>query len=326
MQVHRDITNLPEFKNAVITIGTFDGVHLGHLQIIHQLTKEAKLINGESVIITFHPHPRMVIQQVRQKDDSSIKLLNTLAEKIELLSRQEIDHLVIVPFTAEFSNKTADEYISHFLVKNFHPKIIITGYDHKFGKDRKGDYKMLEKYQAEFNYEVKEIPEHILHNVTISSTKIRQALIHGDIETANEYLGYDYFFEGKVIEGNKIGRTLGYPTANLLIADKHKLIPAYGIYAVTTNLLNEDSENHETHPGKHFYNGMMSIGVRPTIGDNLVMIEVNIFDFDKDIYGETLRVHTKQYLRPEIKFHNLEELTLQIDKDKLETKKIFNLQ
>lgn len=326
MQVHREINHLPEFKNAVITIGTFDGVHLGHLQIINQLKKEARLINGESVIITFHPHPRMVVRHEGQKDDNSIKLLNTLSEKIELLSRQGIDHLVIVPFTLEFSNQSAEEYISHFLVKNFQPKIIITGYDHKFGKDRKGDYKMLEKYQSDFGYEVKEIPEHILHDVTISSTKIRNALIHGDIHTANEYLGYDYFFEGKIIDGNKLGRTLGYPTANLYIADKHKLIPAYGVYAVSVNLLKYLPDNPETIVEKRAFKGMMSIGIRPTIGDNQLMIEVNIFDFDEDIYGETLRVHTKEYLRPEIKFDNLQELTLQIDRDKLETQKIFNLQ
>ena len=322
MQVHRDINHLPGFKNAVITIGTFDGVHLGHLQIINQLKKEALQINGESVIITFHPHPRMVIRHEGKNDDISIKLLNTLSEKIELLGRQGIDHLVVVPFTIGFSNQSAEEYISHFLVKNFQPKIIITGYDHKFGKDRKGDYKMLEKYQAEFGYEVKEIPEHILHNVTISSTKIRNALTHGDIHTANEYLGYDYFFEGKIIDGNKLGRTLGYPTANLLIADKNKLIPAYGVYAVSVNLLANPEKNTE----ESDFKGMMSIGIRPTIGDNQLMIEVNIFEFDEDIYGESLRVHTKEYLRPEIKFDNLQELTFQIDKDKVETQKIFNLQ
>jgi riboflavin kinase/FMN adenylyltransferase len=326
MQVHRDINHLPEFRNAVITIGTFDGVHLGHLQIINQLKKEALAIDGESVIITFHPHPRMVIRHEGKKDDNSVKLLNTLSEKIELLSRQGIDHLVVVPFTLEFSNQSAEEYISHFLVKNFQPKIIITGYDHKFGKDRKGDYKMLEKYQFDFGYEVKEIPEHILHNVTISSTKIRNALIHGDIHTANEYLGYDYFFEGKVIEGNKIGRTLGYPTANLFIEDAHKLIPAYGIYAVSVNLLKYLPDNPETTIEQQDLKGMMSIGIRPTIGDNKLMIEVNIFDFDKNIYGERLRIHTKEYLRSEIKFENLQELKLQIDRDKMETQKIFNLQ
>lgn len=325
MQVHRDIHKLPEFKNAVITIGTFDGVHLGHLQIIHQLKKEAALINGESVIITFHPHPRMVLEHDRQKWDTSIKLLNTLDEKIELLSRQEIDHLVIVPFTPGFSNQTAEEYISHFLVKNFQPKIIITGYDHRFGKDRKGDYKMLEKYQAEFDYELKEIPEHILHNVTISSTKIRQALLHGDIQTANEYLGYEYFFEGKIIEGNKIGRTLGYPTANLLVEDPNKLIPAYGIYAVSADLKNNNGDTFGAFGEEGLYKCMMSIGIRPTIGDNKIMIEVNIFDFDENIYGQTLRVYTKAYLRPEIKFENLEDLRIQIDQDKKETQKIFNL-
>ena len=171
MQVHRDINNLPFFKNAAITIGTFDGVHSGHLQIINQLKKEAQKDNGETVIITFDPHPRMILNQ--QSNKPPIQLLNTLPEKIELLNKQGIDHLVIVPFTVEFSNQSADEYIADFLVSKFKPKTIIIGYDHRFGKDRTGDYKLMEKYQQTFNYEVKEIPQHMLQHVTISSTKIR---------------------------------------------------------------------------------------------------------------------------------------------------------
>ena len=240
MVVHTDIKNLPFFKNAVITIGTFDGVHTGHLQIIHQLKKEAVNINGESVIITFHPHPRMVIDaasQASSRDNyEELKLLNTLPEKIELLQKQNIDHLVIVPFTIAFSEQSAEEYIRDFLVSKFHPHTIITGYDHHFGKNRQGNYKLLEFYQSECNFKVKEIPEHVLHNVIISSTKIRHALEEGDINTANEYLGYSYFFEGKVIEGEKLGRTLGYPTANILITDKNKLVPGNGVYAVEVSI------------------------------------------------------------------------------------------
>ncbi len=321
MQVHRDLSNLPFFKNAALTIGTFDGVHSGHLQIIHQLKKEAYQNNGESVIITFDPHPRMVLNP--KKNQLPIKLLNTLSEKIELLGKQEIDHLVIVPFTTEFSNQSAEEYIADFLVAKFHPKTIITGYDHRFGKNRTGDYKLLEKYQDEFNYKVKEIPAHVLDHITISSTKIRQALTEGDIHTANECLGYDYFFEGEIIDGNKLGKSLGYPTANIEVKNPHKLIPAYGVYAVHTSL-GVPSQN----PGQSFmaeadYKGMMNIGIRPTIGDDKIMIEVNIFDFDQDIYGRTLRVYIKQYMRPEIKFNNLEELIVQLDKDKIEAEKIL---
>jgi riboflavin kinase/FMN adenylyltransferase len=322
MQVYLDISNLPPFKNAVVTIGTFDGVHSGHLQIIHQLKKEAKQKNGETVIITFHPHPRMVLNQ--QKNLLPIKILNTLYEKIELIGKQGIDHLVIVPFTLEFSNQSAKEYIADFLVSKFHPVSIIIGYDHRFGKNRTGDYKLLERYQEEYNYHVKEIPEQVLHHVIISSTKIRHALSEGDISTANEFLGYDYFFEGRVIDGNKLGRTLGYPTANLEIIDTNKLIPADGIYAVNVSVRKESQNRDSDFIAESHHRGMMSIGFRPTIGDNKRMIEVNIFDFDKDIYGRNIRVYLKQYMRPEQKFDNLEELIVQLGIDKIEAEKIFN--
>jgi riboflavin kinase / FMN adenylyltransferase len=322
MQVHHEINNLPIFKNAAITIGTFDGVHSGHLQIIKQLKKEAEINKGESVIITFDPHPRMVIH-TPDGGKKNIQLLNTLPEKIELLSKQQIDHLVVVPFTEEFSNQTAEDYISQFLVSNFQPKTIITGYDHRFGKNRSGDYKMLEKFQEEFNYKVKEIPAHILDHVTISSTRIRNALNSGEIAIANECLGYDYFFEGKVIEGNKLGRTLGFPTANLEIKDKNKLIPADGIYAVNVSIGKEKATD-DLFISESFHHGMMSIGIRPTIGDNKRMIEVNIFDFNENIYGRILRVYVKYFLRKEEKFNSLEELKHQIEIDEINARKLFN--
>ena len=321
MQVHRDISNLPFFKNAAITIGTFDGVHTGHLQIIHQLKKEAQQNNGESVIITFDPHPRMVLNP--DKDQPPIKLLNTLAEKIELLNKQDINHLVIVPFTLEFSNHSAEEYISDFLVSKFHPKTIIIGYDHRYGKNRTGDYKLLEKYQKKYSYKVKEIPEHVLHHVIISSTKIRHALSEGDISTANEYLGYDYFFEGRVIDGNKLGRTLGYPTANIHINDENKLIPGNGIYAVTVSI---DIKNKNPVSGfiaEPNHKGMMSIGIRPTIGGNNIVIEVNIFNFEENIYNHMIRVYVKQFLRLEEKFNSLEELKEQMAKDKIKATRLL---
>jgi riboflavin kinase / FMN adenylyltransferase len=321
MQVHSDINNLPVFKNAAITIGTFDGVHSGHLQIIKQLKKEAEINEGESVIITFHPHPRMVINS-KNAEQKSIQLLNTLPEKIELLGKQQIDHLVIVPFTQEFSNQSAEDYISKFLVSKFQPKTIITGYDHRFGKNRSGDYKMLEKFQEKFNYKVKEIPAHILDHITISSTRIRNALNSGEVAIANECLGYDYFFEGKVIEGNKLGRTLGFPTANLEIKHKNKLIPADGIYAVNVSIGKENAIV-DTFIAESFHEGMMSIGIRPTIGDNKRMIEVNIFDFNENIYGRILRVYLKYFLRKEKKFNNLEELKNQIAIDEINAKKLL---
>ncbi len=317
MQVHRDINNLPFFKNAVITIGTYDGVHTGHVQILRQISEEAKKINGESVIITFDPHPRMVITQ----DKCEIKLLNTLEEKIALLEENGIDHLAIVPFTKAFSEQSAEKYISEFLVNKFHPHTIIIGYDHHFGNERKGSYKLLENYAEEFNFQLKEIPKHVLNAVTISSTKIRDAILNSDIETANKYLGYDYFFEGKVVEGEKIGRTLGYPTANLEIADIHKLIPGNGIYAVTVEVIGQGPRVNRKNIQQ--IKGMMSIGVRPTIDNSKRTIEVNIFDFDKNIYGQILRVFVKKYLREEKKFSGMEELKDAIAKDKINAMEYF---
>jgi len=331
MQVHRDITNLPFFKNAVITIGTFDGVHTGHLQIIQQIKKEAERIEGESVIITFHPHPRIIINASQEKNEG-VKLLNTLQEKIELLEQQNIDHVVIVPFTAAFSEQTAEEYITNFLAATFHPHTIIIGYDHRFGKHRQGDYKLLELYQSQHNFRVIEIPEHVLHHITISSTRIRQALEKSDIATANEYLGYSYFFEGKIVDGDKIGRTLGYPTANIEITDKNKLIPGNGIYAVEVSIANEmDVQNsldngeivRGTSGTKHL-KGMMSIGFRPTVGGTKRVIEVNIFDFDHSIYGKTIRVYVKHFLRQEINFDGLEALKDQMALDKKESLLLLN--
>ena len=313
MQVHRDITNLPFFKNAVITIGTFDGVHTGHLQIINQLKKEALLVSGETVIITFDPHPRMI---VHKSSGEGIELLTTLSEKIELLEKQNIDHLVIVPFTLEFSEQSAEKYISDFLVARFHPHSLIIGYDHRFGKNRQGDYKLLEVYQATFDFIVKEIPEHVLHHITISSTRIRQALKEKDVNTANEYLGYSYFFEGKVIEGDKLGRTIGYPTANIKVNDPNKLIPANGVYAVEVALANRS--NVES------YQGMMNIGTRPTVGGIKEVIEINIFDFDKTIYQENIRVYVRFFLREEVKFNGLDALKNQLALDKINSLQLLN--
>jgi riboflavin kinase / FMN adenylyltransferase len=314
MQVHYQETGaLPAFKNAVITIGTFDGVHLGHRQIIAQLIEEAKNVDGESVIISFFPHPRSVITN----SHTTVKLLGTLEEKIELLSSTGIDHLVIIPFNLEFANQSADEYISNFLVKLFHPHTIIIGYDHRFGKNRVGDYHLLVAYGKELGFAVKEIPEHILNEVVISSTKIRRALLDNDINTANKFLGYEYFFEGEVIKGNQLGRTIGYPTANLSIASNEKLIPGNGVYAVHVSIL-------EKNQVASLWKGMMNIGVRPTIDGVHLVIEVNLFHFDQDIYGKTLQVSIHCYLRAEQKFSGLEALKEQLGKDKLMAEEALN--
>jgi len=300
MQIHRDITSLPAFKNAVITIGTFDGVHLGHRQIIDSLKSAAAAVNGESVIITFHPHPRKVVSSVI----TGVRLINTLAERIELLEKTGIDHLVIVPFTDYFASQTADEYIRDFLVEKFRPHTIIIGYDHRFGKERAGDYKMMEEKAVVYHYELKEIPEHILNTIKVSSTNIRNAILQGNIDEANDFLGYDFFFEGEVFHGDKIGRTLGYPTANLKSTDEEKIALGDGIYAVYAVVEGIT------------YKGMMSIGFRPTVNGKLRVTEVNIFDFAKEIYGQTIRVIVKKYLRSEVKFDGLEALKMQLHKDK----------
>lgn len=307
MQVHRNIDALPLIHNAVVTIGTFDGVHTGHKTIIKQLTDEAVEVGGQTVLITFDPHPRKII------NNKPIQLINTLEEKIELMASQGVDHLVIVPFTKEFSNQSADEYINDFLIGKFHPHTVIIGYDHRFGHDRTGDYRLLEEYAARLKFRLKEISALVIDSLTVSSTRIREAIKSGDIHTANELLGYDFFFEGEVIPGNKLGRTLGYPTANLGLDESEKLVPGNGIYAVSARLENEPAILY----------GMMSIGLRPTIGDNKRMIEVNIFDFDRDIYGSKLRVYVKAYMRNEVKFDGLEALKEQLAKDEIESRRIL---
>jgi riboflavin kinase/FMN adenylyltransferase len=308
MQVHRNIEELPAFRNAVITIGTFDGVHMGHRQIIQKLKEEAAAINGETVIITFHPHPRKIVSSAIL----GIRLINTLDEKISLLEQIGVDHLVIVPFTEAFANQPAEDYIRDFLVKKCRPHTIIIGYDHRFGRDRQGDYLLLEERAPTYNYSLKEIPKHILDNISISSTNIREDILHNRIETANKLLGYEFFFSGEVVHGDKLGRQLGYPTANLKINNEEKIIPGNGIYAVYGEL-----------EGSSRYKGMMSIGFRPTVDGKRRVIEVNLFDFNEQIYGRELRVYVKKYLRAEVKFESLEKLVKQIDLDKEESLKVL---
>jgi riboflavin kinase/FMN adenylyltransferase len=230
----------------------------------------------------------------------------------------------------QLSNQTAEEYIQHFLWEKFHPHTVIIGYDHKFGKGRQGDYHLLESYASQLGFEVKEIPEHVLNEVIISSTRIRGALLKSDVATANKFLSYSYFFEGLVTMGNRLGRTIGYPTANLEIEDKEKLIPANGVYAVEAQLVSSEwlkvsggQIGNSPFPIPHSLKGMMNIGIRPTVNGTKRTIEVNLFDFDKDIYGQTLRVFIKHYLRGEVKFNGLDALKAQLAKDKAEALKLL---
>jgi riboflavin kinase / FMN adenylyltransferase len=299
MQVHRSIENLPHFLNAVITIGTFDGVHEGHKKIIDALTREARSVQGESVIISFHPHPRKIVNPHER-----LQLINTLEEKIELLGKTGIDHLVIVPFNLQFSSQSADEYIENFLIEKFHPHTIIIGYDHHFGKNRQGNFMMLAQKADQYNYRLLEIPKYILDEVAVSSTKIRDSLLESDLETADKLLGYDFFFEGVVIDGDRLGRKLGYPTANLEYNDPDKIHLGHGVYAAYA----EVSGNR--------YKGMLSIGNRPTLENSIDRVEINLFDFDQEIYGKTIRVIVKKFLRRQEKYSSLDELKKQLDIDK----------
>jgi len=304
MKVHYDLTKLPQFKNAVITTGAFDGVHRGHQQIISRMQSLAKEVGGESVIITFHPHPRKITSSV----PGEIKQLTCLNERIKLLEQAAIDHLVVVNFDHGFSNLTADQYVKNFLVDHFHPSAIIVGYDHRFGKGRTGNFDLLKKAGETYHFNVEEINEQLVGDEIVSSTHIRNYLAEKNIQKANELLGYPYFFEGYVVRGNQIGRTIGFPTANLHINDEEKLIPSNGVYAVRVS---GTCFNGRT------LGGMMNIGIRPTVDGQKKVIEVNIFEFDEDIYEQNITVHVFDFIRGEVKFNGLDALKQQLNQDRI---------
>lgn len=304
MQVHRDLENLPLFKNSVVTIGTFDGVHRGHRKVIYSLKEEAKRLGGETVLITFHPHPRKIVNA-----STSLQLINTLDEKISLLSTLGIDHLVIVPFTESFAQLTAEDYIKDFLVQKFHPHTIIIGYDHHFGRERKGNFLLLQQQAALLNYRLIEIPKHLLNEIAISSTKIRTALLASDMETANQLLGYPFFFTGLVVHGDKIGRAIGYPTANLQYTNSDKIHIGHGVYAATA-LINNG-----------VVKGMLSIGNRPTLHHSEEKVEINLFDFNETVYGRELTITIHRFLRPQEKYESMDGLKSQLARDKEESLK-----
>jgi riboflavin kinase/FMN adenylyltransferase len=306
--IHNTLENLA-IKNPVLTIGVFDGVHLGHLSILNRLNLLAKEKNGESVVLTLWPHPRIVLN----KDIENLRLLNNIEEKQLLLSQTGIDHLIIIPFTKEFSQLTACEFIEHYLVNKIHVKHLVVGYNHQFGKDRKSGYEFLKQCSATFGFEIEKLDAKLIDNESISSTKIRDFLVHGDLENAKNYLGYEYFVSGNVIEGNKIGRTIGFPTANIKLPEPWKLIPKDGVYAVRVQFNNSS------------YLGMLNIGTRPTIEPEMKLknMEVHIFDFNDKIYNQTVTVSFVKRIRDEKKFNNLDELTIQLKKDKEHIQKIF---
>lgn len=308
MRVFRGIENLPEFKNPVFTTGTFDGVHTGHQEIIRRLNQLAANSNGENIILTFHPHPRMVLH----KDDSNLKLLNTLEEKTTLLSRYGVDNLVVTPFSKEFSQLTAEQYVEDFIWKKFYPRKVVMGFNHRFGNNRTGDIELMTAMGKKLGFKVEEIEAQMVENISVSSTKIRNALTSGEIETANSLLGHPYTLTGKVVTGEHLGKKLGFPTANLKIEDADKLIPANGVYAVLVKV-------DET-----LYGGMLNIGFRPTFNGKKQTIEVNIFDFNEEIYGMNIGVDMVASIRKEMKFNSVDELIAQLKKDKETSLKILS--
>jgi riboflavin kinase / FMN adenylyltransferase len=297
---YNSISEFQRKGNAVVTIGTFDGVHLGHRKIISRLMELAQRQNGETVVLTFFPHPRMVLHP----DDHGLKLLNTLEERISLIEKQGIDHLIVQPFTMEFSRQSSAEFVRNVLVSSLGAKTLVIGYDHHFGRNREGTYRELEELAPVYNFGLEEIQEEIVHEVAVSSTKIRKALEEGNISYANELLGYEYMLTGQVVKGDGVGKKLGFPTANIVVQEKFKLIPADGIYAV------------QIKTGEERYNGMLYIGNRPTFGKTQHMIEVNIFDFEKDIYGKEITVYFRQRIRDDAKFASPEELSRQLEDDR----------
>lgn len=304
MKIYRDLTSF-KAHNPVLTIGTFDGVHLGHRKIIDELCNRAKALNGESVIFTFDPHPRKVVAP----GENSLRLLTTLEEKITLLEQSGIDHLIIYPFTKEFSQLTYEEFVEQVLVNQIHVKFLVVGYDHKFGKDRKGDYEFLKNCASRFDFQIEKMDVLLMNEAHISSTRIREAIQHGDFDTANAFLGYPFTLHGTVVEGQKLGRRIQFPTANIEASDPDKIIPGYGVYAVKVKVNQQE------------FNGMLNIGSRPTVNHNADnrSIEVHILNFEADIYGKTIELVFYKKLREEQKFSSLEALKEQLAKDKTDT-------
>ncbi len=307
MKVYHHIDDFVKLDNAVVTIGTFDGVHTGHRKIITDLKQLAAETGGETVLLTFFPHPRMILHP----EDESIKMINTIDEKAEMLEELGIDHLIITPFSRDFSNQSPEEYIREVLVNKIGTKKIVIGYDHRFGKDRQGGLADLQRLGPVYGFDVVEIPEQDIYEVAISSTRVREALLNGAIELAHTFLSYPFFITGRVVRGDQLGRTIGYPTANIVISEKYKLVPLDGIFAVRVKI---DGE---------IYDGMAYIGTRPTINGTRRNIEVNIFDFDREIYNQQIRMEFYNFVRDDMKFDSLDELKEQIRKDKLDVEALL---
>ena len=307
LKVYHSLEDFEKLNNAVVTTGTFDGVHVGHQSILKRLSEISKQENGESVLITFFPHPRMVLQS-----DMDLKLLNTISEKISLLSKTGIDHLIIYPFTKEFSRMSSVDFVRDILVNRIGTKKLVIGYDHQFGRNREGSFEHLKEYGPVYGFDVEEIPVKDIEDISVSSTKIRNSLLlDGDVKTAGKYLGMEYHISGKVVEGIQLGSKIGYPTANIEIEEDYKLIPKDGVYAVRVEI---DKAN---------YIGMLNIGNRPTISGTNRTIEVNIFDFSGKIYDQSIKIFFAERIRDEKKFDTINKLRAQLSLDEIKAKDFF---
>lgn len=307
MKVYYNLSDFKPLKNAIVTSGTFDGVHIGHQKILQILQETALSSSGESVVLTFWPHPRMVVSH----DSQDLKLLSTIDEKIELIESQGVNHLLVVPFTREFSELSSEEYVQKILINTIGTKKLVIGYDHRFGRNREGGFEYLEENSHRFGIEIEEISRQEIENLVISSTKIRHSLLAGQIKSANDLLGRNYSFSGIVVKGRQLGRTIGFPTANVQVSETYKLIPSNGVYAVRTLVRDE------------WFDGIMNIGFRPTVEGIGRTQEVNIFNFSDDIYGENITVELIDFIRSEQKFNGIDELKAQISKDKEKAQSIL---
>ena len=308
MTIYNNINEFSSTDNTILTIGTFDGVHLGHQKVLERLTNTAIENNLKSTVLTFFPHPRTILNP-----DKPLKLINSVKERTELLNRSKVDNLIIHPFDKNFSELDPEKYVVEILVKKLKAKIILIGYDHKFGKNRTADITDLKIYGKKYGFKVIEIKAEEISNIAISSTKIRKAISEGNISTAKKYLGYDFSLSGKIVHGKSIGRTLGFPTANIEVKEEYKLLPKNGVYLIQSII------NHN----KYF--GMMNIGIKPTIKESSKTIEVNFFDFEGDLYHKNIEVNIKKFIRDEIKFDSLELLKSQILKDKINCNSIIDI-
>ena len=298
LKIFNSIQSFQSNQKTIVTIGTFDGVHMGHKKILERISKRAIAMNCESLALTFFPHPRMVLQH-----DTSIKLLNTLEEKIKLLEQLGLDNLIIHPFDKEFSQLSAEDFVKKILVDQLHVQKIVIGYDHRFGRNRTADISDLIQFGLKYNFEIEEISAEEINDIAVSSTKIRNALMDGEIETAADYLGYRYSLTGKVVKGKQLGRTIGFPTANIEVDETYKLIPKNGVYIVSSVLENQ------------LVYGIMNIGNRPTLNGESQTIEVHFLHFNQDLYDQNIEIVFIKYIREEVKFNSLEDLKKQISKD-----------